>query len=118
MNWFYFTFAYSMTALVQKIIYTSIGVASVTNEKFKELMEDLIQNNHFTEDEGKRIIDTFLVDLRQHVDDVNGTFQLKADELLQKFGLSSIHSLKDDVENYVNDVKRNPALLLKLPSKK
>jgi polyhydroxyalkanoate synthesis regulator phasin len=105
-----------MTNLIQKLVYTSIGVASVTNEKFKELMEDLIQNNHFTEDEGKRIVDTFLVDLRQQVDNVNGTVQMKVDELLQKFGLSSIHSLKEDVENYVNDVKRNPTLLLKLPS--
>ena len=105
-----------MTNLIQKLVYTSIGVASVTNEKFKELMEDLIQNNHFTEDEGKRIVDTFLVDLRQQVDNVNGTVQMKVDELLQKFGLSSIHSLKDDVENYVNDIKRNPTLLLKLPS--
>ena len=92
-----------MTDLIQKLVYTSIGVASVTNEKFKELMEDLIQNNHFTEDEGKRIVDTFLVDLRQQVDNV-------------KFGISNIQSLKDDVENYVNDAKQNATHLLKLPS--
>ena len=52
-----------MSEVIKKIIYTSIGAASVTNEKFKELIEDLIQNNHFTEDEGKRIVDTFLVKL-------------------------------------------------------
>lgn len=107
-----------MSELIKKIIYTSIGAASVTNEKFKELVEDLIQNNHFTEDEGKRIVDTFLVDLRQHVDMVNGNIQLKVEELLKKFGIPSIHSIKYDVENYVNDVKANPSLLLKLPSKK
>ncbi|MBP8193602.1 MAG: hypothetical protein KAX69_08345 [Chitinophagales bacterium] len=107
-----------MSEVIKKIIYTSIGAASVTNEKFKELIEDLIQNNHFTEDEGKRIVDTFLVDLRQHVDTVNGSIQLKFEELLKKFGIPNIQSIKYDVENYVNDIKDNPSLLLKLPSKK
>ncbi|HNY55595.1 MAG: hypothetical protein IPP60_16145 [Sphingobacteriales bacterium] len=107
-----------MSEVIKKIIYTSIGAASVTNEKFKELIEDLIQNNHFTEDEGKRIVDTFLVDLRQHVDTVNGSIQLKIEELLKKFGIPNIQSIKYDVENYVNDIKDNPSLLLKLPSKK
>ena len=107
-----------MSEVIKKIIYTSIGAASVTNEKFKELIEDLIQNNHFTEDEGKRIVDTFLVDLRQQVDTVNGSIQLKIEELLKKFGIPNIQSIKYDVENYVNDIKDNPSLLLKLPSKK
>ncbi|MCC6583121.1 MAG: hypothetical protein IT271_05415 [Chitinophagales bacterium] len=107
-----------MSEVIKKIIYTSIGAASVTNEKFKELIEDLIQNNHFTEDEGKRIVDTFFVDLRQHVDTVNGSIQLKIEELLKKFGIPNIQSIKYDVENYVNDIKDNPSLLLKLPSKK
>ena len=107
-----------MSEVIKKIIHTSIGAASVTNEKFKELIEDLIQNNHFTEDEGKRIVDTFLVDLRQQVDTVNGSIQLKIEELLKKFGIPNIQSIKYDVENYVNDIKDNPSLLLKLPSKK
>ncbi len=107
-----------MSKHFKKLIYTSIGVASVTNEKFKELLEDLIQNSDFTEDEGKRIVDAFLVDLRQHVDTMNGSIQVKIDELLQKFGLANMNALKHDIESYVNDVKDNPIILLKLPSKK
>lgn len=48
-----------MSAFSNKIIYTAIGAASITNEKFKELIEDLIQNNHYTEEEGKRLTDNF-----------------------------------------------------------
>jgi len=107
-----------MSVYIKKIIYTSIGVASVTNEKVKELLEDLIQNNHFTEDEGKRIVDTFLADLRQQVDDVNGTIQIRLDELLKKFGIPGIIQIKHDAESYINDIKENPIMLLKLPSKK
>ncbi len=107
-----------MSDFIKNTIYTSIGVVSITNEKFKELLEDLIQNNHYTQDEGKRITDDFLFNLREQLDTVNGNIQAKVDELLQKVGLPSIYALKDNVENYVKDVKENPTILLKLPSKK
>ncbi|MCC6515341.1 MAG: hypothetical protein IT275_03210 [Chitinophagales bacterium] len=103
---------------MKKIIYTTLGVASVANEKFKELLEDLIQNNQFTEDEGKRIVDGFLFDLRQQLDLVQGNVQSKLDDIMKKFGISDYYSLKQEFENYVQDVKSNPTLLLKLPSKK
>lgn len=107
-----------MATLIQKIIYTSIGIASVTNEKFKELVEDLIQNNHFTEDEGKRIVDEFLYGLRQQTDDIQANFQLKVDELLKKAGIPGVLTIKDEVEKFVKDVKEHPAHLLKLPGRK
>lgn len=107
-----------MTKFIKNSIYTSIGVVAITNEKFKELVEDLIQNNHFTQDEGKRITDNFLFDLREQLDQVNGTLQAKIEDLLTKFGLPTLSTFKDDMESFVNDVKDNPAILLKLPSKK
>lgn len=107
-----------MSTLVKKTIYTSIGVIAVTNEKFKELMEDLIQNNQFTEDEGRRIVDDFLVKLRERYDTLNITMQVRFDELLAKFGIPSFHTIKEDIEHYVQDVKENPITTLLLPSKK
>ena len=53
-----------MSDFIKNTIYTSIGVVSITNDKFKELVEDLIQNNHYTKDEGKRLTDDFLFNLR------------------------------------------------------
>ncbi|MEN9448279.1 MAG: hypothetical protein RJA25_1569 [Bacteroidota bacterium] len=107
-----------MSALVKKAIYMSIGVASVTNEKFKELMEDLIQNDQFTEDEGKRLVDDFFIKLREQYDTINTSFQVRIDEALSKFGIPSVHTIKEEVENYVNEVKENPIAILRLPSRK
>lgn len=107
-----------MGEIIKKIIYTSIGVATVTNEKFKELLEDLIQNSQFTEEEGKRIVDGFLFDLRQQVDTVNGNVQVKVDELLQKLGVPAIQSLKNDLKEHIRNIKDDPTILLKLHSKK
>ncbi len=107
-----------MTEIIKKIAYTSIGAASVTNEKFKELVEDLIQNNHFTEEEGKRIIDNFFYDLRLQVDTLNGSVKMKMDELLKRYGIYSILSYKNEVEDFLNEMRINPSILLKLTTKK
>lgn len=103
---------------MKELIYTTIGVISITNDKFKELLEDLIQNNDYTQDEGKRIVDNFLYNLRQQIDTTNANLSFKVDELLQKLGIPTLHSIQQDFENYVNDVKENPSILLRLPSKK
>lgn len=107
-----------MTQFIKNSIYTSIGVISITNEKFKELLEDLIQNNHYTQDEGKRITDDFLFELREHIDNMNVTILAKVDEFMQKYGLPHLYTMKDTVESYVNDVKENPTNILRLPSMK
>jgi polyhydroxyalkanoate synthesis regulator phasin len=107
-----------MPSILQKIIYNSLGAAAITNEKFKELLEDLIQNSQFTEEEGKRIVDSFLFDLRQQIDQLNGNVQLKVDELLQKLGVPAVQSLKENLEEYIRNIKDDPSILLKLHSKK
>ena len=107
-----------MSDFIKNTIYTSIGVVSITNDKLKELVEDLIQNNHYTKDEGKRLTDDFLFNLREQLDAVNVNIQSKVDEIFEKFGLPSIYALKNNIEDFVNDVRDNPTILLKLPSKK
>jgi polyhydroxyalkanoate synthesis regulator phasin len=107
-----------MASFIKNTIYTSIGVVAITNEKLKELIEDLIQNNHYTKDEGMRITDDFLFNLREQVDQANGTIQVSIDRILKKYGFNSLFNLKDEVEKYVKDIKDNPAILMKLPTKK
>lgn len=107
-----------MSAFSNKIIYTAIGAASITNEKFKELIEDLIQNNQYTEEEGKRLTDNFLEELRERVDTINMNIRIKIDDLLQKFGVPGIYTVKEEIEQIVNDIKDDPSTLLRLPYKK
>lgn len=106
-----------MSEFIKRSIYTSIGAAVVANEKLKELVEDLLQNQPFTEDEGKRIVDTFLVNLRTQIDTVNGNVMVKIDGLLQKMGWKNFISVKQEMEEYVEEVKKNPMNILRLPQK-
>lgn len=106
-----------MSNFIKRSIYTGIGAAVVTNEKFKELIEDLIQNQAFTEDEGKRMVDTFMVDLRTQIDVVNGNVKIKIDELFKKLGINNFLAAKQEIEDFVEDIKKNPVNILRLPSK-
>jgi hypothetical protein len=45
----------SMNHIYEQILYTTIGTLKISKNKFLELMEDLIQNQPYAEDEGKRI---------------------------------------------------------------
>ncbi|MBK6339462.1 MAG: hypothetical protein IPH74_00425 [Bacteroidetes bacterium] len=46
--------------MMKEIFYSSIGTISLTSHKFKELVEDLIQNEQLTKEEGKRLYDEIM----------------------------------------------------------
>ena len=102
-----------MDEFLKKYIYTSVGIASIANEKFKELLEDLIQNNHFVEEEGERIVDQFFLNLRTDLDTIQGSLQSRLDILLTKLNLHTVQHLKEDIEKNMNDLKQTSSLLLK-----
>lgn len=102
-----------MDEFLKKYIYTSVGIASIANEKFKELLEDLIQNNHFVEEEGERIVDQFFLNLRTDLDNIQGSLQSRLDILLTKLNLQTVQHLKEDIEKNMNDLKQTSSLLLK-----
>lgn len=43
--------------MIKELFYSGIGTISLTTNKFKELVEDLIQNEQLTKEEGKRLFD-------------------------------------------------------------
>ena len=102
-----------MQDLVKNSIYTTVGVVSVAQNKFKELVEELIQNGHYTEEEGKRIVDQFFFDLRSRIDDTTGALQVKADELFRKWNVIDLDQLKqakNDLDVLLKSLRSNPLL--------
>ena len=78
-----------------------------------KLLEDLIQNNHFVEEEGERIVDQFFLNLRTDLDTIQGSLQSRLDILLTKLNLQTVQHLKEDIEKNMNDLKQTSSLLLK-----
>jgi polyhydroxyalkanoate synthesis regulator phasin len=106
-----------MQDLLKSSIYNMVGVLSVSQNKFKELVEELIQNGHYTEDEGKRIIDQFFYDLRLKVDNTTGGIQSKVEDFMKKWNIidmSQLNQAKKDLESLVDSIRNNPLLPVKL----
>lgn len=45
-----------MNDIIRTTLYTGVGTAVLAKAKFKEFVEELIQNNELTQEEGQRII--------------------------------------------------------------
>ena len=54
--------------MMKEIFYSSIGTISLTSHKFKELVEDLIQNEQLTKEEGKRLYDEIMPSKRGRIE--------------------------------------------------
>ena len=96
-----------MNHIYEQLLYTTIGTLKISRDKFLELMEDLIQNQPYAEDEGKRIflqysnkIDTlkkdlqvkFLLKLEETRVNIEGPIHQKVDEVFKEF--------KQKIEDY------------------
>ena len=82
-------------SLFKKLFYTGIGLTVSTKERIEKKIDELVEKNKITADEGKEIVDEFI-----------GGFDKKKDDLekeMKKFVKKTAESLKfakkKDVEN-------------------
>lgn len=99
--------------MIKNAIYSGIGVAALTTNKIKELVEDLIQNEQLTKEEGKRLVDAFLQDaesrrltfqnqLNGFIDDMQTKIQIPGREQIEGW----IANISKNIENvpFLQDV--------------
>jgi polyhydroxyalkanoate synthesis regulator phasin len=99
---------------MKKIIYSTVGTVFLFQEKIKELLEDLIQNQHYTEEEGKRIVDEFFFEINTNVGNVKSQIELNFDKLIKKYNLEQYVKWKDNFEQLMNDWKATSLLPTKI----
>lgn len=54
----------NLESVIKKFVYTGVGFVSLSAEKFKNTVEDLIKDDKISEKEGQKIIDDFFKDSR------------------------------------------------------
>ncbi|QQR97190.1 MAG: hypothetical protein IPK18_09900 [Sphingobacteriales bacterium] len=99
---------------MKNIVYNIVGTTHLFQEKFKELLEDLIQNQHYTEEQGKRIIDDFFYAINQNVSTTKSQVQVNIDSLIKKYELEKYLVWKEDLEKLINDWKATSLLPTKI----
>ena len=101
---------YYIKCFMKKLIYHAVGTTHLIQEKIKELLEDLIQNQHYTEEEGKRIIDDFFGDIKSNIENVKFSMEVKLDELFKKLNIDSFTTFKNNINQVIKDIEDNPYL--------
>ena len=90
-----------MSSFLEKMIYNTVGTLSVSTEKFKELMEDLIQNSQYTEDEGRRIVIQVQAELEQLKTELRGKIQANAEQIIRDIQTP----INREMEGVLNSIK-------------
>jgi polyhydroxyalkanoate synthesis regulator phasin len=74
----------------------------------------LIQNQHYTEEEGKRIVDEFFFEINTNVGNVKSQIELNFDKLIKKYNLEQYVKWKEHFEQLMNDWKATSLLPTKI----
>ncbi|MCO5232042.1 MAG: hypothetical protein M9958_12900 [Chitinophagales bacterium] len=86
----------------QQILYTIVGTLKLSKDKFKELMEDLIQNPQYAQDEGKRISMDIMHQLQLLKNDLELKINMKIEDTK-----NSIHvPIQEATDKILKDIKK------------
>lgn len=95
-----------MASPLEKLLYAVVGTATITTDKVKELLEDLLQNNEYTEDEGRRVVNSLRYQLEDARATINNRVYVLVDEMLTKLHLPTQDQLKSGADDLKAKVKK------------
>jgi polyhydroxyalkanoate synthesis regulator phasin len=76
-----------MNDLIRSGVYTAMGSLVLARKKFEELLEELIQNNELTQDEGQRLVHEWIHRAEDLRNDLEKRMNGAVDESLLKLNL-------------------------------
>ncbi len=102
--------------VLKNFIYAGVGLASITSEKVKDTIEDLIEKGKISDTEGKKIIDDFLNTTEEKREEFEAKLKKTSEKLASKFDFlnkeNEVTSLKEkiaDLESQITILKKKPA---------
>jgi polyhydroxyalkanoate synthesis regulator phasin len=69
----------------KKLLYTGIGIAAITKEKFEKAVNDLVDDNKLSTDEGKRIMEDLIKNIDSKKDEIEVQMKDFIEKTTQKF---------------------------------
>ena len=99
--------------LIKNFVYAGVGLATMTTDKIKETIDDLVEKGKISDTEGKKIIDDFLNTTEEKRAEFESKLKKTSAKISNKFDFNKteeeMNSLKDrikDLENEISSMKK------------
>ncbi|RMG20186.1 MAG: hypothetical protein D6730_20350 [Bacteroidetes bacterium] len=103
-----------MEDFFKKILYTGVGLVSLTAEKLQETVDQLVGDGKMSAEEGKKIVDEFLNSAEAKKDELENRMKQAADEVVSTLKIPT----KKDYEELVKRIEALEAKLAAKPASK
>ncbi|MCP4123227.1 MAG: hypothetical protein GY751_15850 [Bacteroidetes bacterium] len=97
-----------MNDLIRSSIYTGMGAAVLAKKKFEEFVEELIQNNELTQDEGQRLVQAFIHQAEDKRNEWEARLTGAIDELLLLLKMPGRNELEVRLSDLIEKLRTNP----------
>ncbi len=78
-----------MESIFKKLIYTGIGLASITRERLQKNIDELVSNQKLSKDEGRKIVDDVMEKTASKREEFESQFNKVKEEVMEKFNFAS-----------------------------
>lgn len=88
---------------IKNVVYAGVGLASVTTEKVKEVVDDLVEKGKISDTEGRRILDEVVKNTENTKEEVENKLKMLSDKISSSFDFlkkdnSQVDALKKRIE--------------------
>lgn len=90
-----------MESIFKKLIYTGIGLVSITRERLQKNIDELVSNQKLSKEEGRKIVDDVMEKTASKRSEFESQFNKVKEEVMEKFNFASakdFEALKRRVE--------------------
>ena len=84
-----------MSDLLKKVLYTSVGFASIATEKLQETVSELVDKSKLSEDEGKKIVDDFMETTESKKDEFESKLTKLVEDVVKTFDFPKGNDVAD-----------------------
>lgn len=84
-----------MDDLFKKILYTGVGLVSMTAEKLQKVVDELVSEKKITNEEGKRIVDDFFHTTETKRAEFESQIRTIADRSVQSFSFATTRQIEE-----------------------
>ena len=91
-----------MEELIKKVLYTGVGLVASATEKVQQQVNDLVDNDKISKDEGKKIVESFVKSTEEKKTELETRLNEMVEGIINKLDLVR----KSDIDDLIKKVER------------